>query len=115
MVKINEFIEEPLVKKEDEKLPFDVSEDLIVFMRNDPMFYRKHLYPKLVDVQEAVKNGGKYNKKSLLPVIERAIQEYVSKFNIKKLPEELLNNSEKMDCINRLLTDEKDNFKKGIY
>lgn len=101
--------------KEDEKLPFDVSEDLIVFMRNDPMFYRKHLYPKLVDVQEAVRNGGKYNKKDLLPVIERAIQEYIAKFNVKKLPEDLLNDSEKMDCINRLLIDEKDNFKKGIY
>jgi hypothetical protein len=101
--------------KEDEKLPFDVSEDLIIFMRNDPMFYRKQLYPKLLDVQEAVKNGGKFRKKDLLPVIERAIQEYITKFNIKKLPEELLNDSEKLGCIDKLLADEKENFKKGIY
>lgn len=109
-MKINE-----LDQSLDEKLPFDVADDLIVYMRNDPMFYRKHLYPKLVDVQQAVKNGGKYNKKSLLPIVERAIQEYIVKYKVKKLPEELLNDGEKMDCINRLLDDEKDNFKKGIY
>ena len=29
---------------DDKDLPFDVVEDTIVFMRNDPMFYRKHYF-----------------------------------------------------------------------
>jgi hypothetical protein len=101
--------------KFDEKMPYDVGQDLIVYMRNDPMFYRKHLYPALIDVQEAVKNGGKYSKKSLIPVIEKAIQGYINKFNIKKLPEDIMNEQEKLECISKLLADEQENFRKGAY
>jgi hypothetical protein len=111
MVKITEVTDQ----KFDEKLPYDVTEDLIIYMRNDPMFYRKHLYPAFIDVQEAVKKGGKYNKRQLIPVIEKAIQGYVNKFNIKKLPEELMSEQEKLECVSRLLADEQENFKKGSY
>lgn len=117
MVKINEFFDKDNIKdlKIGDELPYNVVEDLVIYMRNEPNFYRKHLYPAMIDVQEAVKNGGKYNKKSLLPVIERAINEYLKKYEIKKLPEELLNNSEKMECVNKLLRDEVENFRKGMY
>jgi len=98
-----------------EQLPYDVAEDLIVYMRNEPMFYRRHLYPALVDVQEAVKKGKKYSKRSMFPVIEKAIQAYINRFGIKKLPEDLMNEEEKLDCISRLLAAEQENFKKGSY
>lgn len=114
MVKVNE-IDQYAPKPEDSKLPFDVAEDLIVFMRNDPMFYRRHLYPSLVDVQETVKAGKKFNKRNLIPVIEKAIDSYVKKFNIKKLPEEILSDAEKMDCVSKILKDEAENFRKGEY
>jgi len=111
MVKIVEVTDQKL----GEQLPYDVAEDLIVYMRNEPMFYRRHLYPALIDVQEAVKNGKKYNKRQLFPVIEKAIQGYINRFSIKKLPEDLMNEQEKLDCISRLLADEQENFKKGSY
>lgn len=106
---------EDLDLKIGDKLPFDVVEDIMVYMKNDPAFYRKYMYPAMLDVQEAIKNGGKYNKKDLLPVIERAIGAYLTKFEIKKRPGDLLQDDEKMDCINRLLNDEIDNFRKGFY
>ena len=111
MVKLLEVTDQKL----DEELPYDVGQDLIVYMRNEPMFYRKHLYPALIDVQEAVKNGGKYSKRQMLPVIEKAIQSYINKFGIKKLPEDLMNEQEKLDCIGRLLADEQENFRSGSY
>lgn len=117
MVKINEFFNQDRMEelRIGDKLPFNVVEDLVVYMKNDPTFYREHLYPAMIDVQEAVKKGGKYPKKSLLPVVERAIESYIKKFEIKKRPNDLLLPEEKMECINKLLKDEVDNFRKGMY
>lgn len=111
MVKLVEVTDQEL----GEQLPYDVAEDLVVYMRNEPMFYRKHLYPALVDVQEAVRTGGKYNKRQLLPVIEKAIQAYVNRYGIKRAPESLMNEQEKLECISKLLADEQKNFREGIY
>lgn len=111
MVKLVEVTDEKIY----DQLDYDVGQDLIVYMRNEPMFYRKHLYPALVDVQEAVKNGGQVSKKQLLPVIEKAIISYINKYNLKKRPEEIMNDQEKLDCINTLLTDEQENFRNGTY
>jgi hypothetical protein len=96
-------------------LDYDVVEDLLVFMRNDPIFYRKHLYPMLLDIQQKLQSGAKYNKKDMLPVLDRAVNMYVSAYNINVEPNKLLKTSDKRDCINRLLKDEIKNFKKGIY
>ena len=106
---------EDLNLKIGDKLPFDVIEDLMVYMQNDPMFYRRHMYPKMIDVQEAVKGGGKVNKKDLIPMIDHAIASYVKKFNINKRPADLLTTEEKMECISKLLKNEVDNFRKGMY
>ena len=48
---------------DNKELPFDVVEDAIVFMRNDPMFYRKQYYPtvtKLADMSRAVNLATKW-------------------------------------------------------
>ena len=111
MVKLVEVTDQQL----GDNLPYDVAEDLIIYMRNETMFYRKHLYPALVDVQEAVKNGKKYNKRSMFPVMEKAIQSYINRYGIKKMPEDLMNEEEKMDCVTRLLADEQENFRNESY
>jgi len=115
--KINEFFDQDQVQelKIGSQLPYDIVEDLCIFMKQDPGFYRKTLYPALIDVQASVKKGGKYNKKSMLPVIETAIIQYIKKFNIKKRPAELLTDSEKMQCITKLLTNEVESLRKGEY
>ena len=106
---------EDLNLKIGDKLPYDVIEDLMVYMKNDPVFYRRHLYPRMIEVQETVKGGKKFNKKDLLPMLDSAIANYVSKFDIKKRPADLLTDQEKMECISKLLQDEVDNFKQGMY
>lgn len=116
-MKINEFFDQEKIQdlKIGDQLPFDVIEDLIIYMKNDPTFYREQLYPAMIDVQEAVRNGGKYNKKKLMPVIERAIESYLKKFEISKRPKDLMMPEEKIECINKLLKDEVDNFRNGVY
>lgn len=116
-MKINEFFDKDNVKelKIGSELPYNVVEDLCIFMRQDPEFYRHNLYPAMLDVQQAVSNGGKYNKRNMLPVVEKAIVEYVKKFNIQKRPADLLQDSEKMECISKLLNDEKESLRRGDY
>tara|TARA_B110000503_G_C6954028_1_gene332207 strand:+ start:93 stop:440 length:348 start_codon:yes stop_codon:yes gene_type:complete len=97
------------------ELPYDVVEDLKVFMTQDNDFYRKNIFPRLGEVQSAVSKGGKYNKKMLLPVIEQGILEYLKKFDIKKRPHEFMNDGQKLECISSMLKDEMENFRKGEY
>lgn len=98
-----------------EQLPYDVVEDMKIFITQDNDFYRKHLFPRLSEVQAAVQKGGKYNKKMLLPVINAAIPEYIQKFDIKKRVDDLMDDAQKMECITSILKDEMDNLRKGAY
>ncbi len=111
MVKVTDFSD----LKVNDSLPLYVIEDMVVFMQNDPAFYRRHMYPTMLGVQEAVKNGGKYNKKSMLPVVDEAIKRYIKKFNIKKRPEDLLTDNEKLEIVSKVLKAEVENFRKGEY
>ena len=96
-------------------LPWNMVDDLIVYMKNESNFYRKNLYPMLLNVQETVQNGNKFDKKKMIPIIDQAIKEYINKFEIKKRPEDLMTPSEKMECITKLLKDESEFFRKGDY
>ena len=96
-------------------LSYDIVDDAQVYMKNDPMFYRKQTYPAMCAVQKAVQNGGKYNKKDLLPMIDKAIESYCTEFKIPKRPADMLTDAEKMECVSRLLRGEVENFRNGEY
>lgn len=117
MVMINEIFDKKAVQdlKIGEQLPYDIVEDLKIYMTHDNDFYRKHLFPRMSEVQAAVNKGGKYNKKMLLPVVDEAIVQYLKKFNIKKRPEDFMDQGQKMECISSILKDEMENFRKGSY
>ncbi len=51
----------------------------------------------------------------MLPIVEKAIVEYINKFKIQKRPTELLQDSEKMECISKLLKDETESLRRGDY
>ena len=117
MVMLNEIFDKKAIAdlKIGEQLPYYVVEDLKIYMTQDNNFYRKHIFPKMSEVQAAVNAGSKYNKKMLLPAVEKAIPEYLQKFDIKKRPEEFMNDSQKLECISSILKDEMDNFREGKY
>lgn len=118
MVKIVEFTDLELNAHTNEPtktLPWDVVEDLVVYMRNEPNFYRQKLYPAMLEVQDVVKKGSKFNKRNMMPLVDEAVLSYIKKYNIKKTPEDLLSDSEKMQCISKILEDEVESFKKGSY
>lgn len=114
---INEIFDKKSVEdlKIGDELPYDVIEDIIAYMRNDKNFYRKNTYPAMCDVQEKVQNGGKFDKKALFPMIEKACESYCSEYNVGKRPDEMLTDADKMECASRLLNAEKEAFRNKEY
>ena len=98
-----------------DELPFNEVEDLIIYMKNDPDFYRQSLYPELLNVQNCVQDGKKYNKKNMIPIVDSAVESYLKKYEINRLPEEFLLNSDKKECISKILNDEIENFRNKVY
>ena len=57
----------------------------------------------------------KYNKRNMIPIIDSAVESYLKKYEINRLPEEFLLNSDKKECISKILNDEIENFRNKVY
>ena len=110
-MKIVEFTE-----KDNTKLPFDVVEDVIVFMRNDPMFYRKHYYPAFAKIADMTREGKKCNQREMLSdMVECGLSEYVKKYKLAEMPDEIFNQDDRNSCIERIFSEEMTQIQKGEY
>ena len=104
------------LEKINSDLPFDIVDDMAIYMRNDPQFYRKTFFPAVMKMKSCHDKGTKYNPtKSLLPIIEKAAVDYCKKFKIERRPTDLIDDSEKKDLIQKLYAEEMTNIKKGKY
>ena len=107
---------EEFTKPDDNALPFDVVDDISIYMRNDPIFYRKELFPAIISMKDAYGRKESINPESIFgPMIQKATQNYCRKFNINKRPEELLNNEDKKSLVQKLYSEELKNIQKGVY
>jgi len=84
-----QFDQSEFVKKGENKIDYDLAEDLTFFMNNDDDIYRAAVYPAVAKCQEALEK-----KKSFKPsVFKQAALEsyaaYIKKFPIRELPKEL--------------------------
>lgn len=104
MVKIVEFFDNQN-EIPDRILPlidFDIAEDLVVFMRNDPMFYRKSLFPAV----ENVKATKPMNTAALENVVKKGLAEYCKKFQIPHPQQELLTSEDIKSIVTRLVQED---------
>jgi hypothetical protein len=100
MVKINEFHD---IDMPDEILPkpdFNVGEDLLIFMRNDPMFYRKTFFPAVEDYKNSKK------KPILIRLVKKGLGSYCNKFNIPNPPNELMSDGDIIELVKQIIGDE---------
>lgn len=111
MVKLVEF-SQPM----DDKLPFDVVDDVMVFMRNDPQFYRKSFFPAMVKVKGLVKKDSKINPMDALgPLVDKACESYCNKFEVGRTAKDLFNTEDRKELISKLYSEEMENIRKGVY
>jgi hypothetical protein len=112
MVKIVEFSN---IDKET-GLDFNPADDLTVFMRNDPMFYRKHYFPIMARIADLQDRGESIDATSLIsPIVSQGINAYCKKFNIKQRPDEIFPAAERAEIVKKIYSEEMPQLKKGDY
>lgn len=112
MVKVNEVTN----LNEEKDLPYDVVEDAVVFMRNDPMFYRRHYLPAIMRIADLHRAQKKYNPSKILsPCIEEALTRYCRKYNIARTPEEVFTSEDRSAILQKIYSEEMDQIKRGGY
>ena len=87
-------------------LDFNVGEDLLVFMRNDPVFYRKTFFPAIEDFKIS---KGK-NKTVLNNAVKAGLDKYCSKYKIEHPKDELLTDGDVLEIVNQII--EKDIYER---
>ena len=111
MVKIVEFS-----NPESNEPKFDIIDDAIVFMRNDPSFYRKSFFPAISKIADMHRSGQNVDKlKSLSGMVERGINEYCRKFDLSRSADELFRNQDREAIIDRIFSEEMAEIEKGEY
>lgn len=91
----------------DDKLNYDVAQDLYVYMRNDPMFYRKAYFPVVAKLADKYKADQDYDVKTeLMPVLEKGMKMYCKQYNINRRPEDVFTDDDKRDLIDQMFFDD---------
>ena len=85
IMRIDELFNPEQFNKED----FDVKEDLIFYMNNQPEFYRKHYYPAMCQFREYYEKDIKISPRAFGKLVERAYKMYISEFPLQGLNETL--------------------------
>jgi hypothetical protein len=109
-----ENIPSTIAKEDKDKLPFDLADDLMFFMRNDNDFYRRHYYPHVVKCISHVKQGNNLSPAVFKPMVNHAYECYTSKFPMRELPESLEEDVCE-DICTKLRTEESKHIKDDIY
>lgn len=100
----------------DDKLPFDVVDDVAIFMRNDPMFYRKSFFPVVDQMKHCYRKGKEFDHVTeFKKLIDSAADKYCRKFKIDRRPEDLMDDNDRQALIKKLHSEELTSIRKGEY
>lgn len=104
-----------LVEFETKEMPFDVIDDVAIYMRNDPMIYRKSFFPAITKMQGLHKKGSTIDPdKCLGEVVDGAMESYCEKFNLGS-PKNVFKKGDRESIINKLFAEEMTQIKNGEY
>ncbi len=109
-MKINELVDPQNFNAEE----YDVKEDLIFFMNNDPDFYRKFYYPSMCKMKLHVDRGDEFNTSKFMPLIKHAYEEYKVKFPVKNIDSNL-SEEDLLDISSKIYETELENISNGHY
>lgn len=105
-----------LVQNDDMTLPFDVVEDAIVFMRNDPQFYRKQYYPAVAKLADLFRAKKEINDKSVLgSMVDSGMNTYCKKYNLARSPADIFTMQDRQAILDKITSEELKNIEQGDY
>jgi len=101
-------------KKDKDTLDFDLIEDVIYFMNNDPEFYRKTYFPFIHKFKSYIDAGRRLKPVVFAPMCKKAFDLYQNKFPQESMHLEL-SKSDYKDMCGKLHEKEMTNIKEGHY
>ena len=97
------------------KLNFDIVDDAVVFMRNDPQFYRKKYYPTVSNMANRVKGGKDPDRSVLGTMVDSGMNSYCKKYNLGRGPADLFTSEDRNAIIEKICSEELIEIEKGSY
>jgi len=95
---------------------FDIIDDVIVFMRNDPKFYRKKYFPTMARLSDAHRQGMDVDAHSeMSPMIDSGLNTYCKKYKIARSPSDIFTIEDRAAIMDRVYSEEMENIRKGDY
>lgn len=92
-----------------------VAEDVIIYMRNDPMVYRKSLFPAIMKMKDMYDSKEQINpSKCLGAAVESSMNSYCEKFNLGS-PSKVFKQGDKKAIITKLFAEELTQIRNGAY
>ena len=91
------------------KPDYDVPSDLLIFMRNDPMFYRKNFFPAIDKYKENTKDTSPIEN-----MIKVGLGQYCNKFKIENPQEEMMGDGDIQELVRTIIADEMEELEEGI-
>jgi len=99
-----------------EKLPFDRVDDIVVYMRNDPVFYRKQYFPTISNIADMQREGSNNNPQDIImPMIDKAINGYCAKYNISRHVDDVFDKNDRTAIFDKIYKEEMEQIEKGEY
>ena len=100
----------------EDKIDYDIVDDAIVYMRNEPMFYRQNYYPAISKMADCHRNGTDVSPtKNLMPMIEKGIANYCRKYLPGRMPDEIFKNADRQSIFNKIYSEEMEQINQGEY
>lgn len=76
-------------KDKKKNLGYDLADDLMFFMNNDPDFYRKKYFPAMLKFDKYCKEGKEVGSRGFEKLVKYAYECYQNKFPVEGLEKEL--------------------------
>jgi|TARA_B110000977_G_C10879601_1_gene416936 hypothetical protein len=100
----------------DSDLGFDLVDDTSVWMRNDPQFYRKELFPAMTKIADMHRSGKSIDRQKCLgDLVEKGINRYCAKYDLGSSPEQVFTQTNRESLIDKIFGECMDEIKQGDY
>jgi hypothetical protein len=109
-MRIDEF-----TQPDDTGLQFDIVDDAIVFMRNDPTFYRRKYFPTMAKTADLVRGGKELDQKSIGSMVDSGINSYCKKFDVARKPADIFTAEDRASIIEKICSEELKEIEGGAY
>lgn len=101
-------------EKNKKELGYDLMDDLMFFMNNDPGFYRKRYYPAMLKFDQYCKEGKDVSPRGFEKLVKEAYSIYKEKFPVEGLESQI--DSEMCEKICRHIHEQElKNCEEGMY